>query len=506
MILYTDLKEHKKKTIIIPESKLHLLSEALTDVVFHYTTLSTGLKIVNTDTIYLQSALGGTADNMKRKELYYLSLTRQRNANFGYSYKFRKQGVRIEFDGQKLSQRFKGQAIDYWGSSMGKMSYYTNRGDDFNDTKQHHTDAESEDRMFSNKPTLYDAHKYIKRIDVIFDPKDENQFQYVYHMLMSSLNKIIFVYDNENDFNKQSDNTLNRQIYDNHDNFSKYYNTKPNNSDDNTSNASTLSKILKFMFSGEVDANNVGKEASKLLKQYGLEKYINGQLINAVNDVLPFGGIKTLIDDISNDMSGLSSHPNEERQKIVKLFTDYFKKNGFKTYADAYKHKVGLGMTSEYDSDQVIDKEKEKTFLTYKGSNFNEVLIPNPDKTSFWQIISDKEQFIEDLYYYAVNQYGYDEQDKIKHKSKDNESFYKYLQYLAKKNVSVSQMLGIINKLGLNDEEKKQLFNFGTFQYENLKFFQAKSYRLPQFINSKDFYYGQDSITNTNQIRKYYFK
>lgn len=148
MILYTSLKGHKIKKVIIPESKLHLL----TDIVYHYTSLKNAYKITSTDTMHLQSALGGSADNMNRKELYYLSTTREKNSNFGYAYKFKNSGVRIEFDEQKLSQRFKGQAIDYWGDSMGKQSYYDgSRGDDF-ETKQRHTSSEAEDRLFSNQP------------------------------------------------------------------------------------------------------------------------------------------------------------------------------------------------------------------------------------------------------------------------------------------------------------------------------------------------------------------
>lgn len=48
MILYTNLNNiRERKKIIIPESKLALLSEALSDEVFHYTSLNTGLKAEN---------------------------------------------------------------------------------------------------------------------------------------------------------------------------------------------------------------------------------------------------------------------------------------------------------------------------------------------------------------------------------------------------------------------------------------------------------------------------
>lgn len=493
MLLYCNIVKPRK--ILVKEEKLQLLSEALSDNVYHYTSLSNALSIVNSDTIYLQSALGGTADNTQRKELYYLSLTRQRNTNFGYSYKFRTAGVRIEFDGQKLSQRFKGKAIDYWGSSMGKMSYYNgNRSNDL-DSKAHHTSNESEDRMFSNEPVLYDAHKYIKRIDVIFNPEDKEQYQLVYHMLMSKLNRWIFVYDNENDFNKQSDNTLNKQIFDNIDNFGKYYSTSPNNRENNKSYANVLSKILSFMFAGEVSQKDTGKEAANLLKQYNLEKYLNGQLINNINRGY-YGGIKGIIDEVSNEISGLSRRPNEESQRVVKLLTDYFKKHGLRTYGDALKYKTELGVVSDYDSDQLTDKNITKKFLTYKGRNFTDILIPNPDKTSFWDIIGDRERFIDNLNYYAEG----------KHNSKDDESFYKYLQHLAKNNISVTQMLNILDKLSIGEDERKELLNFGTFQFEDLYFWQASAYRLPQYINDDNFYRTNKEIENKNQIRKYFMK
>lgn len=318
------------------------------------------------------------------------------------------------------------------------------------------------------------------------------------------MRNITYVYDNINDFNAQNDKIINKQLIDNVDYFTKYHDNPP--SEKNVNNTHYIGKILKFMLNGEVEEKNKGREIAKLLKQYGLEKYLNGNMIELADKTLPFGGYKTLIDDVSNIITDLSSKPTDEGQKIVKMFSDYFKKNGFKTYSDAYKHKIGLGMGTEYDSDEVTDKEKEIKFLTYKGDSFLEVIIPEPDKTSFWQIINDKDKFINDLNYFVSEQYSDYEQDKVKHNSKNNESFYKYLQHLAKNNVSVTQMLTILGKLKLNDEEMKTLLNFGTFQYENLKFFQAKYYRLPQFINSNDFHRGEDGIKNANIIRKYYFK
>ncbi len=490
MILYGNLNSKK---VLINESQLNILKEALSDNVYHYTSLNSALKIVNSDTIFLQSALGGSADNTNRKELYYMSFTRQKNVNFGYAYKFRTDGVRIEFDGQKLSQKFKGKAIDYWGSSMGKMSYYTDaRKNDSFDSKAHHTSNESEDRLFSNEPALYDAHKYIKRIDVIFDPTKENQYQYVYHMLMSRLGRWIFVYDNENDFNKQSDNTLNKKIIDDYENYDKYYDTKPNDKIGRKTYDNVVGKVLQLIFAGEFHNDEVGRESAKLLKQYGLEKYMNGALITRINN--GYYNIKDLMNDVSNEISGLSRQPNEESHKVVKLLTDYFKKHGFRNYRDLYKYKVTLGAVNDYDADNAIDLDLRKEFLTYIGTGFKQILIPDPKNTSFWDIIKDKEVFLDNLYNFARNN----------HSSKDDESFYKYIQHLTKNNISVIQMINIVNRLGLNGDEKKMLFDYGTFQYEYLKYYEAKYYTLPQFDNDNTI--KSDKRQNQSLIRKYYLK
>lgn len=493
MILYTNNK-HKKKIVIIPESKLpSLLNEALSDNVYHYTTITAGLKIVNSDTMYLQSALGGVADNTKTKELYYMSLTRQRNSNFGYSYKFQRKGVRIEFDGRKLSQRFKGKPLDYWGASMGKQSYYNNPDQSF-DTKQHHTDAESEDRLYSNEPTIYNIHNYIKRIDVIINAENETQVHYAFLMLTSMLRNFIHVYDNIKDFDNQSDNTINETIT-SLENYGKFSKTTPNDSFDRTLYNGELSKILQLMLRGETDDKNMKQEAAKLLKQYNLENYINKGVLNNLNHNF-FGGIKSLIEEVSNDMSGLSRKPSEETQKIVKMFTDYFKKNNLKTYTDLYKYKLQLGLGTEYDTAKFVDKNKTIKFLTFKDPwKWKEIIIPNPNKTSFWFFIEDREEFINNLYNETLD----------KHNSKDDDSYYKYLQHLAKNNVSVTQMLSILNKLGINGHELEQITGRReSFQYEDLSYVQALGYNLPETYKQDST--RQDYYQNSRKIMNLYMK
>ena len=113
------------KNIIINEKQYNILKkiieESLSKKVYHFTTLSSVMDIINDDKFILSSSLFGDADNFNKNKKFFISLTRQRNGSIGYSKPY---NVRICFDGDKLNNKFSGKAIDYWGDSMGKQEYY----------------------------------------------------------------------------------------------------------------------------------------------------------------------------------------------------------------------------------------------------------------------------------------------------------------------------------------------------------------------------------------------
>lgn len=118
-----------------------LLAESITDVVWHYTMPRNALEIVKTNTFQLDTGTDSNAVAFSGKRQYYLSTTRVKKGGYGEGYT-----CRLELDGSKLSQNFKGGAIDYWG--MG------NQADEF------------EDRVYSHTPTIKNASRYIKYVDV----------------------------------------------------------------------------------------------------------------------------------------------------------------------------------------------------------------------------------------------------------------------------------------------------------------------------------------------------
>jgi hypothetical protein len=121
-----------------------------TKILFHYTTLDTLFSILNTDTFLLTPGVGSVADDIGN-HYYYMSLTRSRLGGY-HSKRLNPGGVLLTLDGDKLNQRYKSKAIDYWGEESRK---YKNGA------------YEMEDRLFSNEPIIKNARQYIKDVSIL---------------------------------------------------------------------------------------------------------------------------------------------------------------------------------------------------------------------------------------------------------------------------------------------------------------------------------------------------
>lgn len=117
------------RTIFITENQhkrfQNLLTESLSRLVYHFCSLDAGLHICRDNEIKLSATFAKQSEKAKRKDNdYYLSLTRQRNSQFGYSRKFSEVGVRIELDGEKLNNNFRGEHVNYWARNGRQVSDY----------------------------------------------------------------------------------------------------------------------------------------------------------------------------------------------------------------------------------------------------------------------------------------------------------------------------------------------------------------------------------------------
>ena len=126
------------------------------------------------------------------------------------------------------------------------------------------------------------------------------------------------------------------------------------------------------------------------------------------------------------------------------MIDDFFKSHGYKGQLDAIrkkeekfnKERYGIG----YDYEKVINVFAFKP--VGNSDRYGNTIILNPDKTSIWSLFDDdyKTFFLQDVV-----------SNVVKHGSKDDESFYKYIQHLTKNNISITQMLSIISKLSFDD-------------------------------------------------------
>ena len=117
-----------------------LITESLSRTAFHFTQISTALKIVQSGNFELSSALGSVEQQyMLKGKPYFMSTTRTRRGGY-HENAGRTQGVLFVLDGNWFNQRYASRPLDYW----------ENR----NPVRSHHRSHEAEDRIYSTEPTI----------------------------------------------------------------------------------------------------------------------------------------------------------------------------------------------------------------------------------------------------------------------------------------------------------------------------------------------------------------
>lgn len=121
----------------------------LSPILFHATEAGKAVKILKSNSfILVNSNFSGTESKLAPKEYdYFLSTARNRNS--GYISSSRGRQVIFTLDGRKLGQKYKGNAVDYWGENFRNVD---KRYD------------EQEDRVYSKTPKIPNAISYIKEI------------------------------------------------------------------------------------------------------------------------------------------------------------------------------------------------------------------------------------------------------------------------------------------------------------------------------------------------------
>lgn len=486
------IEEAVSKAIETIDDK-QLLKEIASAKVYHFTSITNALKIAEEDTIYLQSSLAGTSDvSDSHNRLFYLSTTRTKYQSFGYSRKFSDNSVRIELDGDKINQVMRAKPYNYWGGSMGKRNYVQHDDKGLTKDKQEHVRDEAEDRLYSPNSSIPNAHEYIKRIDIILTkPNEDNYTNYINtkNLLFTKFARITFIYDNLKDFNAQSENTINDILNDDYESYGKANYVRPM--------AKYLSNdqiniVLAAILSGESD--NIKQDSAKLLKDYGLEKYIKKGVFKNENEYFyyPYNDFTRLADRLSYTLTDLSKKPSEDKSKLLQMISNYFKKNKLKSYKDYVRFKElntaqsqNYGIVTKLVSQGVIDDKKEiKALLIRNLDSYDYVIVTNPYEIKINLINND----IEDVAYNFIN---YTEDNM---KSNTYDSYEKYIKRVFSKNPTLGDVIEMLKKLGYGDDLTNMLQNIlnATIQERTLNAYSLyNDMVMPQCINDRSHNLGE---------------
>ena len=166
-----------------------VIYEGFSSVLYHGTSVYSAYLIMKTNKFKLSMAEATSAESGISKKLYYLSTTRSVSGSFhsdpyGAS-------VLFKLDGDALSHNYSGNPVDYWGPEFRKINPAKN---------------EMEDRIFTNKPYIENARKFISEIHIYFNLEERSndittvQFRKLYLAAKTSgINA--YVYDDKKAFN-----------------------------------------------------------------------------------------------------------------------------------------------------------------------------------------------------------------------------------------------------------------------------------------------------------------
>lgn len=211
--------------IICEEIERFVLNEMLSSKCYHFTTLNGLLRILKTNTFLLKTDVVSDTEHWadKPRHRFYMSTTRVRNGKYGYNNFIQKEDmlVRITLNGDLLNANYRGMPINWQMHNEKALGYETNLRYAISSKSramynnpnwsaaQTQPFVENEDRIFSSKPTIPNADRYIDRIDILtYDTtKDVNaQAMDILQEIPSRFRNITYVYTTMKDFNRQDNN------------------------------------------------------------------------------------------------------------------------------------------------------------------------------------------------------------------------------------------------------------------------------------------------------------
>lgn len=180
-----------------------LVTAGLSPVLYHFTDLLRATKIMEDGEFMLSPAVGTGADKVHNTKLYFLSCSRIKFGGYARS-KTSQTGVEFTLDGRRLSHKYSGSPVDYWGEYWRES--VKNMGGNPNDVIESFLSKdENEDRIFSDDPSI--PTDYVTEVHILFAAGPESEHYDKWYPNLVKLMRICktsnipcFVYDNVQDF------------------------------------------------------------------------------------------------------------------------------------------------------------------------------------------------------------------------------------------------------------------------------------------------------------------
>ena len=479
----------------ITESKQSLINEGISDVTYHFCSLPSLHSILESGKLALTMS-SNMADAYHKTNLFYLSTQRSKSSRLGYAGNSSAHGrnpiARIELDGNMLKRAgFQGKPLDYWGASMGKQSdigLNSSRvqaqfagGKDFHPETQEDKEAilksqqtssnfEFEDRIFSNKPSI--SLIYIKRIDCLVPGGKITPIEKSILQLAESRGVLVSFYDNEKDFVRETTNTLNQQILNSE---GEYENPRLGKPDEerlayNAKTVATLSAILLYYsyYNNMVNGVPGEKTLTKLnnaLSKFGLERYYN-YCVEELPKIAMFleENIGTSFEDSLRKANTNDLAKNSLSDNVMSYAQYVFNHYGVNSCRALRMYFKNHPYQSKKPKNIQLQEKVQCVEINYGGSS---AMIYRADTSPFWGRWFDKDMFYQDISRQLEEddwneQNGYGDDRSIYHKSKDSQSFLKYIQHLTHNdNLSLYDGAIILNKIFNYDQGKiSTMFGF----------------------------------------------
>lgn len=317
----------------------------ISDKVYHFTTLSNASKIMSDDRFTLSPVMGTDMEiQLSKNKLFYFSTSREKFGGYTRTNAY-SSGVVFNLDGRKLSHNYSGDPVDYWGRDWRETM---RKGG--SPVEERIAKDENEDRVYSDKPEISPASKYIDEIHILLKVSSEqSHYARAYQAMIdlvreSKLKGIpVFIYDNVKDFKVQNkDKSLS---------FKDFESKKEEKGDyyfDHGVDRAKRYYNKYFELYHATDYDKLSKEASKL----------------AYNLLVGGMYLKDIIISIKNDIhNSKSSRVKEVKDKVAK-FVQLIKKSTKGKGVDEFVEEVLQPKAKQlYEEKERREEQKVSSYL-----------------------------------------------------------------------------------------------------------------------------------------------